>query len=300
MKKIVLWIMLLSISLGSWSKGVETVSNDTVIVVNDKRIEIKDSENRLKVKVYEMRDNEEVESEMVFEGHYKDGKSHEKRKHSINITLPTWKRGFDPHWAGFGMGFANFADGSLHINDIDGVSLRSGRSLEYNLNFLDKAFPFSRQSNWAVVTGLGMRWNRYRIDTNQHFMEVDGVTGLQPAPEGVIYKASKLNMTSLTIPLLLEWQNRKKKSEKFFASAGIVGVVKTISSSKVVYRDETGRKNKKKMDGGMNIHPVSMDLFVQAGYKWIGFYAKYSPVELFGKNKGPELHPASVGFHLHW
>ena len=45
---------------------------------------------------------------------------------------------FNPHWAGFGMGFANFADGSLHVNDVDGVSLRSGNSLEYNLNVLEK------------------------------------------------------------------------------------------------------------------------------------------------------------------
>ena len=79
------------------------------------------------------------------------------------------------------MGFANFS-GSDGINDVDGVSLRSGNSLEYNLNFMEFSFPFSRY-RWAVVTGAGMRWSRYRLDMNAHFQEVDGVTQLVPAPE---------------------------------------------------------------------------------------------------------------------
>ena len=80
----------------------------------------------------------------------------------------------------------------------------------------------------------GMRWSRYRLDMNAHFQEVDGVTQLVPAPEGIVYNASKLNITSLTIPVLLEWQSPKhrRKAPRFFISGGVVGVVKTISSSK--------------------------------------------------------------------
>ena len=120
---------------------------------------------------------------MIFEGGYGTDESYERRKHikSINIPIPSWDKDFDPHWAGFGMGFANFS-GSDGINDVDGVSLRSGNSLEYNLNFMEFSFPFSRY-RWAVVTGAGMRWSRYRLDMNAHFQEVDGVTQLVPAPE---------------------------------------------------------------------------------------------------------------------
>lgn len=297
MKKLLL-IVLFSMPLVLWAQKTVT---DTTIVVDDKRIELKESGDRLKVKVYEMSENEGmVEDEMVFEGHYKDGKSYERRKHSINITLPTWKRGFDPHWGGFGMGFANFADADLHINDIDGVTLRSGKSLEYNLNILDKAFLFSKHSNFALVTGVGVRWSRYRVNNNQYFQEVEGITGLQSPAEGITLSSSKLNITSLTIPLLIEWQNRRKRSEEFFFSAGIVGVVKTASSSRIVYRDESGKKRKDKVDGGMNIRPVTLDFLVQAGYDWIGVYAKYSPIGLFEGGKGPKLHPVSIGLQLHW
>ena len=112
---------------------------------------------------------------------------------------------------------------------------------------MEFSFPFSRY-RWAVVTGAGMRWSRYRLDMNAHFQEVDGVTQLVPAPEGIVYNASKLNITSLTIPVLLEWQSPKhrRKAPRFFISGGVVGVVKTISSSKIVYHDADGEKRKKK------------------------------------------------------
>lgn len=281
--------------------GLQPSATDTIIIVKNKQIEVKDNGDRLKVRVYELtEEGDSVDREMVFEGHYRDGQSYERRKHikSLNIPVPTWDKNFSAHWAGFGMGFCNFADGNLHVNDANGVSLRSGKSLEYNLNFLEWSFPFSRY-NWAVVTGAGMRWNRYRLDSNEYFKEVDGVTSLVPAPDGIVYSASKLNTTSITIPLLLEWQKRQRNKTLYFFSAGVVGVFKTMSSSKVVYKDAHGDKHKEKMDGGMNLRPVSMDILLQAGFDWIGLYMKYSPVGIFERHKGPELYPVSIGLQLH-
>lgn len=186
MKRILLVLMACFPVIGLMAAEVEPLAEDTIITLERKRIEVKDNGDRMKVKVYEVdEDGDSVDDELIFEGHYRDGQSYERRKHvkSIHIPVPTWDKDFNPHWAGFGMGFANFADGSLHVNDVDGVSLRSGNSLEYNLNVLEKAFPFSRY-RWAVVIGAGMRWSRYRIDSNEYFKEIDGVTALRPAPGG--------------------------------------------------------------------------------------------------------------------
>ena len=73
----------------------------------------------------------------------------------------------------------------------------------------------------------------------------------------------------------------------------------SISSSKIVYHDADGEKRKKKMDRGMNLRPVTMDFLFQAGVGCIGFYAKYSPFGLFEKDKGPKVHPVSLGLQLH-
>lgn len=165
MKRFLLIIAACFPAIGLLAADVEPMPADTVIRLENKRIVVKDNGERMKVKVYELtEEGDSIDREMIFEGHYRDGQSYERRKHikSINIPIPSWDKDFDPHWAGFGMGFANFS-GSDGINDVDGVSLRSGNSLEYNLNFMEFSFPFSRY-RWAVVTGAGMRWSRYALE----------------------------------------------------------------------------------------------------------------------------------------
>lgn len=279
-----------------------TPVDTTRMQVNGKHIEVIESDDRLKVKVYETdEEGQRIDDELIFEGHYADGKSYENRKQlrSIYIPIPTWNRAFEPHFAGFGLGFANFADARLHLNEIDGVSLRSSKSFEINLNLLEKSFLISR-TNLAVVTGAGMRWSRYRLSENKHFKEVGGVTSLHDAPEGITYTSSRLGVTSITLPLLLEWQNRKGSDTRFFVSAGVVGVIKTASSSRVVYVDAAGKKQKNKIDSGMTIRPLTFDFLLQAGYDCIGVYTKYSPMGLFEGGKGPNLHPVSIGLQFHF
>lgn len=300
MKKVLLMVMAL-FSLTQLAAGITSMAGDTTILLDGKRVEIKETADRLKVKVYEVTaEGDSIESEKIFEGIYKNGKSYESRRHmkSITIPVPSWNKDYDPHWAGFGMGFANFSDASFNFNDVDGVALNSGKSLDYNLNLFETAYPFSSYG-WAVVTGAGMRWTRYSLDNNEYFMEKDGITSLFPAPEGITYKSSKLSTTHITIPLLVEWQNPRRKTQLFF-SAGLVGSIKTWSSSKVVYRDSNGDKHKQKLDSGMNIRPFTIDVLVQGGINCIGVYARYSPMTMFEKGKGPELHPVSIGLQFHF
>lgn len=294
MKRFLLIVAACLPLMGLMAAGVNPMPADTVIRLDKKRIEVKDNGDRMKVRVYETdSEGDEVDDELVFEGHYRDGQSYERRKHirTINIPVPTWDRDFSAHWAGFGMGFNSFTG--------DDLPLRKGNSLEYNVNFMEFSLPFSRY-NWAVVTGAGIRWNRYRLDTDAYLMEVDGVTQLVPVSEDMNFKKSKLNTTSITIPVLLEWQTRKVRHRpRFFISGGVVGVVKTMSSSKVTYLNDRGKSKTEKMDGGMNLRPVSMDLLFQAGVGCMGLYFKYSPIESFESGKGPKVNPISFGLHLH-
>lgn len=295
MKRILLFAVSIIATCGTLSANTEY--NDTTKIFNsdNKRIVVteNDQKDRIDVQIYELNNNHDsVFYEKVFEGHYRDGKSSEKRKYlaTINIPKPRWNRQeFDPHWAGFGIGFTDFSKGG----DSDDIPLRSSKSLEYNLNVFEHAFPISKHYRWAVVTGAGIRWTRYSIKGNRHFEEIDDYTYLIDASDDVKYKKSKLGITSITIPLLLEWQTPKNN---LFLSAGAVGVIKTWSSSKIEYKEiETNKKYKEKVDGGMTLRPVSMDLLLQAGSRNWGAYLKYSPVSLFEHKKGPELYPVAIG-----
>ncbi len=307
MKKLILLVAIV-FPFTMYGADKESFSTDTVIYLENKKLEIIESGDRTRVRLYELKDHEDGynEAERIFEGHYREGQSYESRKQSrtINISLPGWHHSdFQGHWEGFGMGFANFATSGLNINNVDGVSLRSGNSLEYNLNLVSYSIPF-KGTHLGLVSGIGIRWNRYRINNGEYFKEVDGVATLLPLNPDYEMKASKLNTTSITIPLLLEWQNKWKsspgKSHQLFFSAGLVAVIKTSSASRIVYYNEAGKKTKEKVDGGMNIRPVNMDILVQGGFRWIGAYAKYSPINFFEKNKGPKMYPVSLGLQFYW
>jgi hypothetical protein len=267
-------------------------AQDTTVVIDNRRIVLEDDGDRLKVQVYE--DNRE--RPLVFEGHYRDGRSYERRERAIYLPLPIWRKSFDPHWAGFGVGFAAVTNnlGMGQLNEVGNGRLITDVSLEYNLNFYEKAFRLDKASSWAIVSGFGIRWTHYRVEGEYYFLSAEGFTSLHPVTEEMDFRRSRLNTTSLTIPVLLEWQNRRN----VFFSAGMVGAIKTMSSSKVSYRNSRGKKETDIMDKGMYLYPVRMEFMVQAGYDQIGAYVRYSPMGLFESGKGPKVHPVAIG--LQW
>ena len=281
-------------------------ASDTTIVVNNKQIQIDQENDRMKVRVFELtQEGDSIEKEMIFEGHYRDGNVHERKKYSktISFSVPSpmsnWNRKFDPHWSSFGLGFNSFADNNLKINNVNDVSLRMGKSLEYTFNFFEKALPFAK-NNLAFVTGLGMTWNRYHLSENESFQKENGEVVILSNPNDRNYSKTRLGVNSFTLPLLLEWQSKGKKSSRFFISAGAVGAFNYTSASKVKYVNSSGKKQKEKLASDLYVRPLSVDFLVQAGFGDCGLYAKYSPLELFENGKGPEVYPVSLGIMMHF
>ena len=285
--------------------SIAAASDDStkIFEAGNKRILVKDNEQkqRTEVQVYERNnDQDSTFYEQIFEGHYRDGKSSEQRQYLASIDIPMpgkWKsRCFYAHWAGIGLGFTNFAE----EGDYNSIPLRSSKSFEFNLNLFEKTIPLSNRYKWGIVTGLGLRWTSYRVKGNYHFEEIDDYTDLVEAPEGIEYKNSKMAITTINVPLLLEWQT---PGGHLFLSAGVVGSVKTWSYSWIEFydsEDKYKRKHKEKVDRGMTLRPVTMDLLAQAGTRDIGFYARYSPISIFENKKGPELYPLTFGLMLHF
>lgn len=300
------FILLAFLAFPAFLMAAETAPSDTTIYVNGKKLVIKENDEKIKIKVYEQTaKGDTLENDQIFEGIYRDGKSTERRmSNSINIPIPKLGSGHsysnrikDPHWAGFGMGFASFSDGKMNVNNVNGVDLISSRSKEFIVNFYERAWNISK-CGLAIVSGTGFRFDSYHFDGNKALIEVNGVTELRTAPAGGRYDDSKLHTSYFTIPLLLEYQKKISHTGPLYLSAGVVGNVKLCSSSKVKLNDQSG-SHKEKLGSDLNIRPVSMDFLVQAGVGCFGMYARYSPQTLFEGGKGPGIHPVAIGLILH-
>jgi len=267
----------------------------------NKRIIVTENFNkqRVEVEVYELQDGNETDAyEKIFVGHYRDGKVREQRSSLVSIDIPSplprrRLRSFDPHYAGFGMGFAGFAD----KGELADIPFKAGSSPEIYLNFFEKALPLSRHYKWAIVTGAGIRWTRYHLKGNYYFEEIEQKTVITTASADWKFQKSKLGITTLNVPLLLEWQSR---NNNLFFSAGAVCSFKTASSSRYFYTDASGKHQKGKAGSDLALRPVTMDVLAQIGSRDFGVFAKYSPVSIFEKNKGPELYPLSFGAMIHF
>lgn len=210
-------------------------------------------------------------------------------------------RGFQPHWAGVELGLNGLVSSSKSTNlkgDAAIMDLNDGKSVNFNLNFLEYALPFAHD-HLGIVTGMGLEVNNFRLSNNISLMKNDlGITVADSSyiNNGVNLTKSKLTMTYLTIPLLMEFQV-PSGHKRFYISGGVIGGVKLGSHTKVVYQS-SGQKQKDKNRDDYNLATLRYGFHARIGYRFINLYATYYPVALFEKDKGPEVYPYNIGIVL--
>jgi hypothetical protein len=201
---------------------------------------------------------------------------------------------FRGHWAGVEWGVNNFLDNDLSIarNSTEWyMDLNTGRSWAINVNFAQYSLGFGT-SHFGVLTGLGLEFSNYFFDNENSIVEA-GDFVMADSLFGNVAK-SKLTTTFLRVPLILEVQFPNTiRAKRVFLSAGIVAGLKLGSHTKVVYKDNGKNKDKKRDD--FNINPFRYGLTARLGYGNVSLFGDYYFTPMFVKDKGPELHPFTVG-----
>jgi hypothetical protein len=279
---------------------------DTIIYHNNKKIVINDSINNITVDIYSVNaKGDTICNEKIYEGVFIGDKSVEKEYNSsFTISVPdifkpkSKRRITRSHWAGFGVGFSNLPEGFDFDGEMASI-VNVSRALQYNLNFTDGYFNIGN-GNLKLVTGLGIQFNSLHFQNNKAIEVVDYKSMITTTDVGSEYNNTRLHVTYMTVPLLLETCFPVGKYfSHIFLNGGIVLKAKTASSSKV-WKNVDGRERKTKMPGDLNLRPFTFDILVQAGFDDYGFFASYSPLNLFLDNKGPKGNQATVGFHLYF
>lgn len=214
----------------------------------------------------------------------------------VKISKHDKKPKFDGHWAGFELGVNGFLNKDMAIDYPAGYSfmdLNYAKSIAVNINFFEQNINLIGQK-LGLVTGMGISWNNYRFDKNvvlTHEGEFDGFNDLDPTRN---YEKSKLVVSYLRVPLMLEYQtNGKMKANSFHVSGGVVGAVRIGSHSKIIYN---GNKSKDRSD--FYINPFKVDAIAKIGWGIINLYGTYSLTEMFRQNKGPVAYPFEIGITL--
>ncbi|MCC6384550.1 MAG: DUF2807 domain-containing protein [Bacteroidia bacterium] len=202
-----------------------------------------------------------------------------------------------PHWAGFELGFNQwfaepFSSDLPRGNDY--LELNSGKSIAVNLNLVDYGLKIYKR-NLMLVTGIGVTWNNWR------FQNAVTLFPNQPALTGVMdtlpMKKSKLTVSYVTLPLLLEFNSSEQASKSFHIAAGVIGGYRIGTHTKRVLEDN-GKSKKVKEYDDFSFNTFRFDSTVRIGYRGFTLFGSYGLMSLFKSREGPDLSPFTVGIAL--
>ena len=204
-----------------------------------------------------------------------------------------WTGNFNPHWAGLevGMNLFHQTDYSLYGGD-EFFSLIPGKSLSWNINFMEWAFKNER-NNFGLVTGLGFRFSDYRFDNQITIAKEEGSGIIIPVSLTEVdnFNKSKLTISYLTAPLMFEVKTPLRMgSSRLYLAGGVIGSLHLGSHTKYKYNG-----NKEKSRSNFNINQFSWDITGKIGFGDFCVFANYSMMPLFQDGKGPELYPLMIG-----
>ena len=268
------------------NKSSPTIKKDTVEVnVGNEIFSVKEAgdETRVKVGKKEYRVKEDNDGVVVY-------RSSQNRYHKRDYER------FKGHWAGIEFGFNNYATSNRSIvlpDDINYMTLNSGKSSNFNINFTQLSMGLCRHIGF--VTGLGLNWNNYRFDGNNNIAKGDNGV-IEELDPGAILEKSKLATLFLTVPFMLEVQVPVNHNHLSLA-AGPIGALKLSSHTKMVFKDG----EKIKSNGDFSLNMLRYGLTGRVGYGNFQLYGTYYKTPLFSTGKGPggvDLYPFEIGVAL--
>jgi len=262
------------------SPGVSVSTDDEAVSVNVGDIEVNTNEGGTRVRV--------GGREVVVD---EDG----------NVDVKKIKKTrFDGHWGGLHLGVNGFltADNKIGVPaEYDFMEPKYQRSFQFNMNLWEQNINLIR-NKFGLITGVGFQWNNYFFDNNVFFRgDSSNVYGIRENIDGRSYEKSKLVVSYLTVPLLMEFQtNKYSRFDSFHITAGMVMGVQLRAHTKNVYNDNG--KNKVKGWEDYNLSPFRWDAHAGIGWGKINLFASYALNSMFQEDKGPEAIPFTVGITL--
>lgn len=202
------------------------------------------------------------------------------------IPLKTSSR-FGIHTGGLSLGLVNA------LGQPAGFGLQWEKSFE--ISWLEILGVYYRTRFVDISLGVGYTWRNFRTTgQNSLILDNDGNISTIPYPSGVQPKFSSLKTEAVNFPLLFHiYPNRR-----LCLTLGPVLNLRTYSSILTKYNAFTDNdciEMETKVNRGINVRKVSMDLYCSLVYSDFGLYARYSPQSLLKSPFTPSFQPLSVG-----
>ncbi len=203
------------------------------------------------------------------------------------------------HWSGIDLGVNFIVNENNSTNLGEGnewLDLQYERSLSWRFNLLEHKVKLIDEYV-GLVTGLGLTYNSYGF--RREVTVFSNTKALPDTTFGVIdsviqFNKTKLRVTYVHVPLMLEFNTSKNPKRSFHVAAGVIGGWKISSITKQKFESE-GTEHIVRRSQDFNLTPWTLDATARVGYRNFTAFITYGITPLFKDGKGPEVYPVTVG-----
>lgn len=175
------------------------------------------------------------------------------------------------------------------------LELDYARSHSFSWNMAQFNLPIVKHYV-QLVTGIGLEWNSYAFRNN---WTLDQNSPAVTATEtNIDYSKNKLRTTWVNVPVMFEFNTSKNEDKSFHLALGVTGGYNIFQNRLKQEYTIDGTESKRKLKDDFNVNPFRYEASARVGYGDVSVFANYSIGEFFKPNRGPELHPFSVGIGL--
>jgi hypothetical protein len=185
----------------------------------------------------------------------------------------------------------------------ENFKLNYSRSWVFKYNLLEKGWDLVPSKKLRFITGLGIQHNLFRWEEAVAFLPGPLVVAENLEFPQLRVRKNNWRMSTLTLPLLWDWNTAPQSKRNFHLGLGIELGVRTGIRSRL-----TGELTVEGSDGNVYIDNITRNnfhsrlfqnsLMVRVGYRNLTLFANYGLQPIFLEDKGPSLKVFQLGLRV--
>jgi hypothetical protein len=185
----------------------------------------------------------------------------------------------------------------------EGFKLNNSRSWVFKYNFLEKGWDLMPSKKLRFITGLGIQHNVFRLKESVSLVPGPLVSLEDLAFTEIQIRKNNWRLSTLTLPLLLDWNTAPGTSKNFHVGLGLelglrLGIRTRVAGSSPV----EGSDGEVYLDNVIhnNFHSQWMQnsLMLRMGYGNFTLFANYGLQPIFEESKGPSIRLFQMGVRV--
>lgn len=202
------------------------------------------------------------------------------------------------HFAGFDIYFSQFANETGDVTfDLNPYwEINQMKSFGFNYNMFDLKFPIAGKQ-LGITTGLGFGYHNYSLRNNYVLAHTaDTIFAVQDTIFN--FKTNKLQVGTISIPLLLDYSFGKNFDKSYYMAVGVIGTYNYGTKQTLTGTYANGDEFVNSTISAFNMNRWTLDATTRIGYGHFGMFISYQLNSMFKTGNTVAVYPFRIGFNI--